>query len=314
MDDAFLAVEIGGTKLQVVLGTGRHEILERRRLTVDPDQGAAGIRGQIEREVIGLRAKNNFASVGVGFGGPIDITTGEVARSHQIGGWSGFPLKSWLGEIADAPVFVDNDANVAALGEAVHGAGAGQRPLFYVTLGSGVGGGLVIDDRIFHGAKPGESEIGHLRLDRAGTIVESRCSGWAIDRRIRDAVVANPTSSLARIVGEIGRGEARFLGDACRENDPIAHRILAELADDLGFALSHVVHLFHPMTIVLGGGLALTGTLLRDAVEAALKRYVMEVFQPGPRIVLSTLGEDVVPIGALILADQGLAASKAELK
>ena len=102
----------------------------------------------------------------------MDWRTGKICCSHQIEGWSDFDLGGWLKKLTGALVFVDNDANVAALGEASHGAGRNANPVFYVTLGSGVGGGLVVDGRIYHGATPGEAEIGHVRLDRAGTILE----------------------------------------------------------------------------------------------------------------------------------------------
>jgi glucokinase len=219
-----------------------------------------------------------------------------------VEGWSDFSMADWLSQLAGTAVFVDNDANVAALGEARHGAGAGFDPVFYVTLGSGVGGGLVTGGKIYHGAAPGESEVGHVRLDRAGTTVESRCSGWAVDAKVRAAKAKHPDSALARRIGGATRGEAKFLCAALLENDPMAAAILEETAEDLAFGLSHVVHLFHPQIIVLGGGLTLIGEPLRAAVERPLRRFVMDAFAPGPKIALAQLGEDVVPVGALELA------------
>src|SRR5690349_20566225 len=162
-----LGIEIGGTKLQLVLGeNGR--IKERRRLVVEPNRGAAGIRDQIKTTLSEL--KGSFGAVGVGFGGPVDWRRGRICRSHQIEGCSEFDLASWLNGLTGTPIRVDNDANVAALGEALHGAGTGRKPVLYITLGSGVGGGLVTGGTIYHGDSPGEAEIGHVRLDRQGTI------------------------------------------------------------------------------------------------------------------------------------------------
>src|SRR5262252_413372 len=172
-----LGIEIGGTKLQLALGDEAGKIRERRRLAVEKARGAEGIRQQIEQALPNLIRGEKPAAIGVGFGGPVDWKTGRVCRSHQIEGWSEFDLGSWLRKFTGVQVIVDNDANVAALGEAKRGAGVGFNPVFYVTLGSGVGGGLVVDGKIYHGATPGESEIGHVRLDRVGTTVESRCSG-----------------------------------------------------------------------------------------------------------------------------------------
>ena len=144
----------------------------------------------------------------------------------------------------------------------------GFNPVFYVTLGSGVGGGLVVDGRIYHGAKPGEAEIGHVRLDRQGTIVEARCSGWAVDARIRDLKAKEPGCLLAQLAGQTVGGEAKHLAAAWEQGDAVAKRLLKETAEDLAFGLSHVVHLLHPEVIILGGGLSGVGEPLRAAVEA----------------------------------------------
>ena len=201
---------------------------------------------------------------------------------------------------------MDNDANVAALGEAVHGAGVGLNPVFYVTLGSGVGGGLVVDGKIYHGATPGEAEIGHVRLDREGTTVESRCSGWAVDARIRQLKQTHPDSSLVRMLSSTAGGEAKHLGTALQQGDPIAEQLLKEIAEDLAFGLSHVTHLFHPEVVILGGGLSGIGEPLRAAITRALPQFIMEAFALGPRIQLAVLGEDTVPIGAMELAGKPL--------
>jgi len=302
MQKRFLGIEIGGSKLQIVAGNEAGVIEERFRFAVKPADGAAGIRRQIQETLRDLVPRLKPSAIGVGFGGPVDWRTGVICCSHHIEGWTDFPLGPWLSELAGAPVYVDNDANVAALGEARRGAGAGFNPVFYVTLGSGVGGGLVLDRKIFHGARPGEVEIGHVRLDRSGVILESRCSGWAVDAKVRAAMAANPSSLLARQAGGATGGEARFLAPALVGGDAEARQILDETAGDLGFGLSHVVQLLHPEVIVLGGGLSLIGEPLRAAVEKALRPFVMEAFRPGPRILLAGVGEDAVPVGALELA------------
>lgn len=296
-----LGIEIGGTKLQLVLGDASGKIHDRRRRTVNVARGAEGIRDQIQATIPELTGNNKIECVGVGFGGPVDWRTGTINRSHHLAGWSGFALADWLRSQTGTDVFVDNDANVAALGEALRGAGVGFNPVCYVTLGSGVGGGLVLDGRIYHGAAPGESEIGHLRLDRNGTTVESRCSGWAVDSRIRDLKIKEPSSLLARLAVNEAGGEARHLGAALEQGDAAAKRMVGEIGEDLAFGLSHVVHLFHPQVIIIGGGLSAVGEPLRASVQAALPGFVMEAFQPGPEIRLAGLVEDAVPAGALLL-------------
>ncbi len=297
-----LGLEIGGTKLQLVLGNSTGKISARWKLAVARTTGAEGIQHLIQRTLPEVLADRQVQKVGVGFGGPVDWKTGKICRSHQIEGWSGFDLAGWLRHLAGVPVTVDNDANVAAFGEALCGAGAVFNPVFYVTLGSGVGGGLVVDGKIYHGAKPGEAEIGHVRLDRDGTIVEARCSGWAVDARIRDLKAKEPEGLLARLTAQTVGGEARHLAAALEQGDSAAKRLLLETADDLSFGLSHVVHLFHPEIIILGGGLSGVGEPLRAAVESSLRGFIMEAFGPGPRVALAALGEDAVPVGALRLA------------
>src|SRR5260370_19469573 len=220
--DSYLGIEIGGTKLQVVLGDERTAILERRRFAVNLPTGAAGIRENIAQSIAGLLQRATVRAVGVGFGGPVDWKAGRICRSHHVEGWTGFELKDWLQNLTSLPVFADNDSNVASLGEAAHGAGKGFNPMFYVNCGSGVGGGLVVGGGIYHGATPGESEIGHVRLDRSGTIVEARCAGWAVDARIRALKITEPESALAKMIGDIQGGEAKHLAAGLRLGDVAA--------------------------------------------------------------------------------------------
>lgn len=300
--DSFVGIEIGGTKLQLVTGTGTGLIQDRWRFQIDASDGASGIRRQIEEGLPELLEASSATAIGVGFGGPVDRENGRIAKSHQVEGWSDFPMVEWLQGVSGLSVAIENDANTAALGEARAGIGRDQRAVFYITLGSGIGGGLVVAGQVYHGAKPGESEIGHLRLDSSGTILEKRCSGWAVDQKIREAIKDEPKGDLARMVGNEKQAEARFLLAAIDAGDASARCIFDETMDELAFALSHVTHLFHPDTIVLGGGLSLMGERLRGAVAERIPRLIMEVMQPGPEIALAELGEDAVPVGALLLA------------
>lgn len=299
---SYLGIEIGGTKLQLVVGTAEGKILSRVRAEIDVGAGGEGIRCQMAETLPELIREHRPKAVGVGFGGPVDWQTGVICCSHQVSGWQDFPLGAWLREETQLPVAVDNDANVAALGETLHGSGRGSNPVFWINMGSGIGGGLVVDGRVYHGLRPGETEVGHLRMDKSGETLEARCSGWAVDRRIRQAVALNTECRLAALVKGCVKGEARFLKAALAENDRVAMDLLKAVGDDLAFGLSHVVHLLHPETIVVGGGLSLVGDPIRDAIASALPQYLMEAFRPGPRIVLAGLKEDSVTIGALALA------------
>lgn len=302
----FLGIEIGGTKLQLVVGDEQAKIVDRFRFIVDPAQGAKGIKKQI-REALDRILLHSVAGIGIGFGGPVDHQTGKILTSYQVPGWGEFVLQDWLEKLTRIPVWIDNDANVAALGEALHGAGKESKQVFYVTLGSGVGAGIVIGKKIYHGAHSTEAEFGHLRLDKTGRTVESCCSGWAVDARIRNYVREHAGTLLDSLTKGYTRGEARTLAPAIEQGDPASLEILETTADDLAFALSHAVHLVNPQVIILGGGLSLIGEPFRKLVEQKLPGYLMDVLRPGPSVQLSALKEDAVPVGALSLAIDKLA-------
>lgn len=303
-----LGVEIGGTKLQIVAGTPTGKILERLRFQVDRGAGAEGICKQLANALPGLAAKWQAAAIGVGYGGPVDWKTGRIVRSYHIEGWNGFPLGDWLTQCTGLPAYVENDANTAALGEALYGAGKDSNPVLWMNAGSGVGGGLVVNGQIYHGAPPGEVELGHLRLTREGAITEDFASGWSVDRMVREAVANNPDGALAQVLGEscAKGGEARALAPALLQGDPAAENIIHSVADSLAYALSHAVHLLHPETVVFGGGLALIGPPLSERIATSLPQWLMEPFRPGPEIRLAELMEDAVLVGSLAVATSRL--------
>src|SRR5262245_64372112 len=187
----YLGIEIGGTKLQLGVGPGDGTLAGLWRGPVDVAAGGEGIRRQITAAVPELLARAGVGraqvrGVGVGFGGPVDDATRTVIKSHQIEGWDNFPLADWLAEVLGWPVALGNDADVAGLAEALFGAGQGLSPVFYITLGSGIGGALIINGEIYRGCGRGAAEIGHLKLtvvygDAIGQgILEKYASGWAI--------------------------------------------------------------------------------------------------------------------------------------
>src|SRR5579872_4670709 len=187
----FLGIEIGGTKLQVGVGAADGVLAGLWRGTVDVAAGPEGIRKQIAAAVPELLATSGIdratlCGVGIGFGGPVDDSTQTIIKSHQIDGWDGFPLADWISDLVGLPAALGNDADVAGLAEALHGAGKGLSPIFYITVGSGIGGGLIIDGQIYRGCGRGAAEIGHLRIVSNGIlgILEDFSSGWGIESQI----------------------------------------------------------------------------------------------------------------------------------
>lgn len=302
LNNKFLGIEIGGTKLQLSVADSSGEIEENVRYKINSAGGATIIQSQITEGLKKLQSYNDIAAIGVGFGGPVDWKTGSIQVSHQVSGWNDFHLSEWLEELTKKPVVIENDANVAALAETVYGCGKGYERVFYITIGSGIGGGMVVNGNIYHGKTPGEVEVGHLRINKEGTTLESICSGWAVNSKVRSYIQKNPDSLLAQMAVNNIAPEATFLKPALEQKDEAAKKIMEEIADDLSFGLSHAVHLFNPDIIVIGGGLSLLNEHLSIPVTNILPQYLMKAFLPPPSIMIAALGESVVPLGALELA------------
>lgn len=342
----FLGIEIGGTKLQLGLGDGDGALAALWRGSVDPSQGADGIRRQIVQAVPQLLAqagldRSRLRGVGVGFGGPVDDATRTVIKSHQIAGWDDFPLADWVGDLVGLPAALGNDADVAGLAEALFGAGKGLSPIFYVTIGSGIGGGLIIDGQIYRGVGRGAAEIGHLDLEglRWGddAIVESVASGWGLAENARKGLEyfmdgahtlraaeaaragrplpAEPLgrdairhfSSRLSLVPDWGAITVPDIVRAAEEGDEFARNLLRDAIDALAVGIRHVLALLSPRRIVIGGGVSLIGEGL--LFEPLRKRVAERVFKPFADcydIVPAALGEAVVVHGALALARQRL--------
>jgi glucokinase len=188
----YLGVEIGGTKLQagVCDRRGRVRALERR--SVERRAGRAGILKQLEEILPPLLSGVN--GIGIGFGGPVDLETGRVVISHQVAGWSGFPLRKWFERNFRLPVAVENDTNCAGLAEALVGAGRGQHRVFYFNVGTGIGGALVMDGKIYNG-RYGAMELGHTWVE--GHRLEDVASGLAIERGVSTVAQAGRYVGLA---------------------------------------------------------------------------------------------------------------------
>jgi glucokinase len=298
----FLGIEIGGTKLQLGVGPGDGKLLGLWRGSVVAAEGAGGIQRQITSALPELLSKagidrSALRGVGVGFGGPIDDNTHTVITSHQIRGWDDFPLADWVTDMTGLPAVLGNDADVAGLAEALYGAGKGCSPIFYVTVGTGIGGGLIIDGEIYRGVGRGAAEIGHLRMGAwqgKEFDLEQVSSGAAIERR------ATGLANRRITVPEVARLAA---GD---DPDDISEALDFAI-DKLADALCHVTALLCPRRLVIGGGVSLVG---EDLFFAPLRQRVAErVFAPFAgltEIVPAALGEEVVVHGAVALARKKL--------
>jgi glucokinase len=310
----YLGIEIGGTKLQMGVGSGDGTLTGLWRGRVDVAAGPEGIRRQITAAVPDVMARcgldrSQVKGVGIGFGGPVDDNTHSIIKSHQIDGWDNFPLARWIQEVTGWPAVLGNDADTAGLAEALFGAGRGLSPIFYITIGSGIGGGLIINGEIYRGSGRGAAEIGHLLIStRAGDRIEQRpleeyASGWAIATRFRGDTGTAKDSELRAIEGNFGKLTAADIAQAARADDPFAQSVLNQTWLHLAEAICQTIVLLCPRRIVIGGGVALMGEkLLFEPLRDYVAARVFEPFANCYEIVPGVLGEEVVVQGAVALA------------
>jgi glucokinase len=298
----YLGIEIGGTKLQLGLGPGDGTLAGLWRSTVDVAARADGIREQITAAVPELLGRSRVdrsqvRGIGIGFGGPVDDAEHTVIKSHQIAGWDGFPLSDWIAKITGLPAVLGNDADVAGLAEAHFGAGKGLSPIFYITIGSGIGGGLIIDGKIYRGCGRGAAEIGHVRLPQGEGYfrpLEQLASGWGIEQ------------AAQTLLGE--KINTRQLAERALRGEALARQLLQQARVYLAEAICHVMALLCPRRFVLGGGVSLMGeNLLFEPLRQLVAERVFPPFAGCYDIVPAALGEEVVLHGALALARQAFA-------
>jgi glucokinase len=316
----FLGVEIGGTKLQLGLGLGDGTLVARSRVPVYASARAAGILDQITFLLPSLLEGNGVSvdqigAVGIGFGGPVDTHRGIVLTSHQIWGWDDFPLREWVQDrLGIGSAVVHNDADTAAFAEAHFGAGQGFNPLLYVTIGSGIGGGLVLEGRIYRGGGRGAVEIGHLWVpdpddSRAIQRLEALASGWSIQQAARERLPqAQRGSSSPSPLHALCQGNPALLSTeqvalAARRGDSLARTVLDRASRAMAFGLAQATTLLAPQRIILGGGVSLIGPeLWFEPIRRELDRLVFPLFRETYDLVPAELGEEVVLHGALALA------------
>ena len=306
-----IGIEIGGTKIQVGVGLSSGNLLPDGIIQrqVVREKGAEGICDDLismTEEI--LEAKHlkpsDIGKIGIGFGGIVDTKSGVVLKSYQIVGWDNFPLKEWAQEQWGKPVFIQNDASLAGLAESLQGSGRGYSRIFYMTLGSGIGGGWIVDGEVYNGQGYGAAEIGHTWVPDpvSGEPVELEqiCSGWSIGRRAQLAASRQKTliTDLAEVVDRI---DAKIVYSAAEHGDEIANRILIETCQTLGLAIGNIVALLHPECVILGGGVSLMGPLFWDRLRKEAQLRMMPDYAAQVDIMQAKLKEEVVVIGALCL-------------
>ncbi|MDZ8109481.1 MAG: ROK family protein [Nostoc sp. DedQUE12a] len=311
-----LALDFGGTKLAAALvniGSRKWLRYERR---LSPTNADASTDLEIMRSLIySLLEDTKPSAIGVSFGGPVDASTGTVRLSHHVAGWENIPLKNLLEDEFGVSVGVDNDANVAALGEHRFGAGQGYDSLFYITVSTGVGGGWILNGQPWRGVGGMAGEIGHVVVDPAGPIclcgkrgcVERLASGPYMAQNAREVLKTRKGGEILRglVDNNLELLTGQLLSEAAAAGDDVAKEILHKAAWALGVGIGNVANLMNPQRFVLGGGVTKAGedfwrVVRQVARETALPEVDFEV-------VLATLGDDAPLWGAVALAEMEIA-------
>ncbi|MBA2578964.1 MAG: ROK family protein [Euzebyaceae bacterium] len=311
-----VGVDLGGTKIAVALVTAGHEVLARHRVPTP----AGGPHAVVDAIVEAVAAVGG-APGHVGVGAPGPIMDGVVMTAPNLPGWrEPFPLADRLTDRLERPVTVGNDANVGTLGEWAAGAGRGSRFMLGVWLGTGVGGGLVLDGRPYDGAFGGGGEFGHVCVRQGGALcgcgrrgcVEAYAGRACMEQAVATAASQGHPTALLDIAREKGQGRVKSgtWAKALEQGDELATRVLGEAVDALGAAVGSAVNLLDLDRIVVGGGLTeKLGQDLADRVAAAARPYMLV---PGDRrVVVAELGDDSGVVGAAALARAAAGASPA---
>ncbi len=251
----------------------------------------------------------DVVSVGVGIPGIAD-REGNVIRCTNLG-WKDVPFRSEFVKYLDKPVFIDNDANVAALAESVAGAAKGTSSSVTITLGTGIGSGIIINGKIWNGAHGIGSELGHTILALGGRqcscgnrgCLERYCSATAIIQSARELLPAHPESSLMDACGsDLLKINAKMIIDAAKAGDALGMQLFSDYVSWLGQGIANVVNFLDPEVIILGGGVSKAGAFLLDALREEFPKYVIFNDQPLPSLELAVMGPDAGIVGAAMLS------------
>jgi glucokinase len=311
-DPLTVGIDIGGTKVLSGVVDSQGRVLEQqRRLT--PGQSVTAVEDTIVDLVSDLRRRHDVAAVGIGAAGFVDASRSTVMFSPHLA-WRDEPLRNAVAERIRLPVVVDNDANAAALAESRFGAGVGYRFVLCITLGTGIGGALVLDNRVFRGANGMAGEFGHMQVVEDGHRCpcgnrgcwEQYASGDALVREAKELIVAgSPVAHrLAKIVhGDPSRLTGPQITEAATEGDPLSVELLADIGRWLGVGLAGLAAAFDPSCIIVGGGVSAAGDLLLAPTRTAFSRTLTgRGHRPEPPIFAASLGPSAGFIGAADMA------------
>jgi glucokinase len=310
-----IGVDIGGTNIKLALVDKKARLRGKRTFSTTSFKGKSalinGIVSQIEDLISsqGLK-KKDIIGVGMGAPGAVDIRTGTVHYLTNIPDWREVPLGSILTERLGIPVFVDNDVNVMALGEVYFGAARGALNLLCITIGTGVGGGLILDGKLYRGSSYAAGEFGHVPINEDGP--KCKCGGRAcieayagnsyIVRDVIARIKGGQKTLIKKIVkGDLSKITPEIISEADHKGDRFAKKVWMDVGEKIGIGLAGVVNLLNMEKIVIGGGVAEAGKILFDSIKRTINKRAMKLPAKTVKIVKAKLGYDAGLIGAATL-------------
>jgi glucokinase len=315
MEKWLVGVDLGGTTIKIAFITMDGHIVEKweipTNLSEDGKNIVKDIGTSIQSKLEELsEPKEKLTAIGMGAPGFIDMKTGFIYHAVNIG-WRDYPLKEELEKETGLSVIIDNDANIAAIGEMWRGAGDGEGNLLMVTLGTGVGGGIIVNGHIIHGTNGMAGEIGHItsiteggapcNCGRTGCI-ETIASATGIARIAKEKATNDPSSILNQILTKDGEIKAKDVAEAAENGDQVAIETLEEVTFHLGLVIANISNSINPGKIVIGGGVSQAGETLIARLEKNFKRFALPRVAEGATLKVATLGNDAGVIGGAWLA------------
>ncbi len=309
-----IGLDVGGTKTAGILWKDG-KIVARTWERTDVTSQETVLSGILAtcRNLLGRASSDALRVKGIGLGiaGFIDLEEGVITEAPNLP-FKDLPIREILEDELGLPVALDNDANVAALAEAKVGAARGLRHVIHLTLGTGIGGGIVIDGNIYHGARGAAAEIGHMIVKADGPrcncgargCLEALASGVALARRVREiAEQGKPSPMLDEYRRQPGNYPASKIAEHARKGDETAVSLLREAGYYLGVGIASLINLFNPEAITLSGGLLGAFSFMEDTMLAAVEENAIAISRRSAKILRGTLGEDAGAMGAALLAE-----------
>ena len=308
-----LGVDVGGTKLATVLATRSGEILHKVRRPTEADRGpnlgVARLVSMLRQNLAETQiVHEDIIGIGVACGSPMDAEQGIILGPPNLQSWNPVPIKAILETEFGLYTQLENDANAGALAEWLFGAGRGKRNVTYMTMGTGIGGGLILDGRLYRGANGNAGEVGHMRVvhqegpacgcGKRGCL-EAFCSGPSIARRTKEALAENMHSTILDLAGELDAVSAEHLFAAARQGDALALRLVDETAYYMGIGLANIIQALNPEVVVLGTIATEQGDFFLDRVRRVVRQETWPQMSAVVEIRPSPLGSRVGDYGAI---------------